>query len=74
MDNMRDMKAKKRGAVGERHGMARLTEGEVLEIRSRLEQGATQTALSVEFGISTATVGMISRRQIWAHVPEAVAS
>ena len=71
MDNMRDMKAKKRGAVGERHGMARLTEGQVLEIRSRIEQGATQTALSAEFGISPATVGMISRRQIWAHIPPA---
>ena len=68
-DNMQDMQVKRRGAFGERHGMARLTEENVLEIRLRSNQGVSQAALGAVFGVSPATIGMINRRQIWAHIP-----
>lgn len=55
--------------IGERHGMVKLTEGEVLEIRRRSEAGETQQKLGVEFGVSKTTIGKIVRRERWSYLP-----
>lgn len=80
-DNVRDMMKKGRIAVGNRHGSrthpesvlrgekqwnVKLTEGKVLEIRSRI--GERQIDLAQEFGVSRPVISRILNKRIWAHV------
>lgn len=53
--------------VGSRNAMAKLTEGDVLEIL-RLRGVVSQATLACQFGISVATISLIQRRKRWAHV------
>jgi hypothetical protein len=55
-------------ARGSRNGRARLTEADVVGIRSRLAAGATHRAVAREFGISHPRVTSISTGKAWAHV------
>lgn len=55
--------------TGERNGMSRLTEDQVLEIRQCLSKGETQSALGRRFGVSREAVSAIKRRRVWAHLP-----
>lgn len=50
---------------GERHGNAKLTDAIVREIRQSDESGA---ALARRLNVSQATVSLVRRRKIWAHV------
>lgn len=83
-DNMADMVAKQRSATGlrngkslypekiprgEKHPMCRLTEAQVLEIRSRMANGENRFSLAVEFGMAPVTIWAIHRRRIWRHLP-----
>lgn len=70
-DNMLDRKAKGRGnhRRGSRHGRAKLTEAQVLEIRSRYAAGdVTQTQLGDEYGVCHVVIGNIVRRRLWRHI------
>lgn len=53
---------------GERHGMAKLTEADVLQIR-QLAGSATYVEIAEEFGVSAWTVGDIVRRKLWGWLP-----
>jgi hypothetical protein len=53
---------------GSKHHNAKLSENDVLEIRSRYTEGALQKKLAIEFGVSRATICQICSRQIWTHV------
>lgn len=64
-DNIRDAAEKGRRAIGERHPQAKLTDTEVRAIRAAL---GTQREIAARYGVSHATVGMIQRGEIWAHV------
>lgn len=55
-----------RTARGERHGMARLTEEKVKEIRARRANGEKQNALAAEFGVGTSTISRVVRGAHWA--------
>lgn len=66
-DNLSDAAVKGRMSRGEQHGRARLTEQQVLEIRSRWPQ-ETQTSLSSEYGIDQTTISLIVNRQKWKHI------
>jgi len=72
-DNIDDMIAKGRngytGQRGEKHGMAKLTESQVIEIRRRYAIGnISQEKLAFELGVSQTTIGSIVRRDKWTHV------
>ena len=54
---------------GERHGMARLTSGDVAEIRRMLADGFVQTSIANRFGIGQATVSHIARGSSWGWLP-----
>lgn len=70
--NMADMARKGRGATrhrpGDLHPMAKLTEGQVREIRERIVAGEKQVDLATEFGVRFSTISMLHRRQTWSHV------
>ena len=67
-ENSRDMCAKGRQAYGERHGLAKLTEDDVREIRRRLSAGATAYRLGREYGVDDGTIRLIRDRVTWRHV------
>lgn len=80
-DNTADMLAKGREASGERsgarthpertprgnsHGMAKLSEAQVLEIR---DGSQSQSITAKRFGIAQSMVSLIRNRKKWAHLP-----
>lgn len=65
-DNHNDMYAKGRGLTGERNGQHKLTETEVIAIRT--DTHSTNTELARVFGVKHQAVSKIRRGQRWAHV------
>jgi hypothetical protein len=65
-DNARDRDAKgRRGTIGAKHGMAKLTDDDVISIRSSSERGVD---LAVQYGVSATLVCDIRKRKIWHHL------
>lgn len=66
-DNSADKIAKGRGvwAKGEQHGMAKLTEKQVLEIRATT---GLYREIASQYGIDPSLVGHIKNRKSWAHL------
>lgn len=58
-------------ARGERGGKAKLTESEVLQIRTLFDQEWLLADIGRAFGVAYTTIRAIGRRTTWAHVPEA---
>jgi hypothetical protein len=56
-------------ARGERSGVARLTEGEVIELRRLHAEGLGQSALARRFSRPVSTIHNILTRRTWKHVP-----
>lgn len=73
-ENSADMCSKLRQALGgERHGIAKLTERDVIEIRSTYARGhVTQRHLATMFGVSQCTIYAVLKRKIWLHVEAGV--
>lgn len=82
-ENMADRDAKRRQASGERQGThtrpesrargsrqgsAKLTESDIVEIRHRLEHGATGRSLASAFGVAEAMISNIKLHKNWRHV------
>lgn len=67
VDNMADMKAKGREnhLKGEAHGVAKLTENQVREIRMDTRN---QRDIAADYGLCQATVWSIKHRIAWKHV------
>jgi hypothetical protein len=63
--NLGDMAAKNRSAHGERNGMARLTAGDVEEIRLLVSTGHKRSDVAKKFGISGPHVSDIVRGKKW---------
>lgn len=66
-DNVNDRVKKGRSACGEGHGMSKLTENDVRELRRRFGS-TTLVSLAKEFGISVTHVCNIVHRKNWTHV------
>lgn len=56
------------GAVGSKHGSARLTEPLVIAMRAAFASGQTMQSLAVKYGVSDSQVQRIISRQNWKHV------
>jgi transcriptional regulator with XRE-family HTH domain len=54
---------------GERNGMSKLTQAEVVTIRERHAAGETRKALALEYGLAVSTIGRIVTGQKWPHAP-----
>lgn len=67
--NSLDMKTKKRSTIGERNPAAKLTSTQVEEIRLLAWAGEMQHKdIAKIYGVSRATISMISRGLRWGHV------
>lgn len=53
---------------GSRHGMAKLTESEVLAIRQRHRNGETGIAMAKDLGMDFGHIYRILRREMWRHI------
>lgn len=70
-ENMQDMVDKRRSPSGERNGGAKLTVGQVLEIRRRYIPGKVRMEdLALEFGVSGCAISWILSRRRWRIEPE----
>jgi len=67
-DNMADMVAKgrQRPCIGTKHGRAKITEADVIEIRAI--QGIPHTKIAQQYGISKTQVSTIRAGKYWKHV------
>ena len=63
--NLRDMANKDRCAYGERNGMSRLTESNIIAIRKMKANGIRQSDIAKKFGISDPHVSDIVRGKKW---------
>jgi hypothetical protein len=62
LDNMRDMRERKRQPVGEaRIGSAKLTDAAATDIRHRIAGGERQGVLAAEYGVSQSHISRLSR-------------
>jgi len=66
LKNMQDCKEKNRLARGEHHGLAKLTEEAVREIRRAV--GKTDVELSKQFNVARTTINAIRIGKTWTHV------
>ena len=66
--NMLDCKAKGRTTLGERNRHAKLTNENILEIRSMADAGMLQTEIARLFNISASTISMIVNKKHWSHI------
>lgn len=64
-DNIQDMMNKDRQNRGERHGMHKLTEQKVYQIREKLEQGYSHQQIANMFGVSRKTISHIKSKRDW---------
>lgn len=53
---------------GENNAQAKLTEKEVLMIRTQHAQGVSQRALGREYGVDNTTISLIVTRKKWKHI------
>ncbi|UZT28587.1 response regulator [Bacillus phage vB_BceS_LY5] len=68
LDNVQDRVSRGRNAVGENASKAKLTEIEVLEIRSLYAEGNTGTALAKIFNVTSSTIYGIVNKKYWKHI------
>lgn len=66
-DNNHDTKDRGRAAIGEKHGMAKLTEAKVIEI---LSSEHSDFELSEKYGVGVAQVRSIRSRSSWRHLED----
>lgn len=54
--------------VGEKNGGSKLSEKDVISIRNLWQSGKMQKEISAQFNITPATVSLIIRKKLWAHI------
>lgn len=72
IENMADKLRHGTSNRGSRHGMSRLTEGQVRVIKRRLKHGAKQNCLAKSYGVSKQTINYIASGKTWAWLKEPV--
>lgn len=64
----RDQKGRTVVVRGEKHGMARLSNAEIIKIREAKDYFGIGPDLGRQFGVSKSTIYLIRKRKIWCHV------
>lgn len=60
--------------AGENHGLAKLTDAVVLDIRESFASGETQQSIADRLGVSSKTISKVALGQRWKHLPPVAAS
>jgi len=70
-ENMEDMLKKRRGVFvnGERQGLCKLNEKQVVEIRNKRASGILYKELAKEYGVAQNCIFSIVHRKTWKHIP-----
>ena len=68
LDNIADMVAKRRHIHGERHHRAKLTEQDVLDIRTSFARGEQRRPIAERHGITIGHVKDVVHGRVWKHV------
>lgn len=59
----------RKASMGEKSGMSKLKEEQVLEIRKRYaDGGVSQAQLGAEYGVYDTLISRIVRREVWTHI------
>lgn len=66
--NVDDATGRSRHAHGDTNGASKLTEDDVVLIKSRITAGATQKQMAEEFRVAPSTISMIVSGKRWAHL------
>ena len=67
-NNIADKRRHGTHQAGSKHGMAKLTEAQVLEIRRRFAAGEGSTTLALAFGVTWRHILDIVKRDRWRHI------
>jgi hypothetical protein len=67
-DNCRDRTKKGRTAKGEKHGRAKLTEAQAIEILARSKAGESHRLLAHAFQVSRSTIQHLVQGRSWSHL------
>ena len=67
-DNSADRVTRNRVPIGATHGMSKLTETDVREIRRLLAVGRSQESIGRQFGVSQSVVSDVNVGRTWSHV------
>lgn len=67
-DNMADKKTHGTHQCGVKHGMAKVTEDQVREIRRRCANGESQRIVGLDYGLTQTGVSRIVLRDKWQHI------
>ena len=67
-DNMADCNRKGRGNQGSKHGLAKLTEKSVLQIRIAYAKGKKMNVLAQQYKVNRSNIEHIIHRRRWRHV------
>jgi len=68
-DNSADMIAKQRQCSGEKNGIAKLTNDDIVRIRVLHASGRSCRSIAPEFGVSNVLINRIVKRLAWKHIP-----
>ena len=68
LDNMRDQRAKDRHQHGENHQWAKLTAGDVVEIRRRRAKGETLASIADDYGVTFQNISKIAKGHSWSEL------
>jgi hypothetical protein len=69
VENVRDRDTKGRGTHGESHHHAKLTDADVVRIRSEWATGVSQATLAHAYAIRVPQIANIVHRRAWKHLP-----
>jgi hypothetical protein len=67
-ENMKDMAAKRRSCIGEKHRAAKLTAVQVGVIRFLANRGSSFSDLARAYGVNPQSISNIVNRRTWRHV------
>lgn len=56
-------------SIGERHGRAKLTEIEVIEIMRRINNKEKISTICVDYNVSKSAINLIKNKKNWKHIP-----
>ena len=68
LENSQDMILHGTSNKGDKHGMVKLTDADVLAIRTRAASGESQTSIAKDFPVTQSSISLIVRRKKWTHI------